>query len=42
MSLSAHMHSPPYRSVAALYDIHGNLPALNVVLTEFRDRDRLR
>jgi diadenosine tetraphosphatase ApaH/serine/threonine PP2A family protein phosphatase len=30
------MHSPPYRSVAALYDIHGNLPALNAVLTELR------
>jgi predicted phosphodiesterase len=30
------MTSPPLRSVAALYDIHGNLPALDAVLTELR------
>ncbi len=30
------MLTPVYRSVAALYDIHGNLPALDAVLTELR------
>jgi predicted phosphodiesterase len=30
------MLSPVHRSVAALYDIHGNLPALRAVLTELR------
>lgn len=30
------MFSPACRSVAALYDIHGNLPALAAVLTELR------
>ena len=33
------MHRQPLTRVAAIYDIHGNLPALEAVLQDIRDAD---